>query len=258
MEATDKLSLTFGGRYFNFDIVSSGLETKPFVGFNNETRAVDISSGSDTFQIKGNASYKVSDDHLFYFTAAEGFRVGGTNDAAINPTGVPVPEGFDPDSLWNYEIGWKGGFFDNRLVVNAAAFVILWDNIQVEGLDPSGAFPIITNAGEAEIDGIEFDVTIRPIAGLDLSFGGSWQDARITESQPLSDPLSPSFDPNAGLKGDQLPNVPDFQALPRHNMNALSPAILMGSSGSISAIAAVLIRNSAKPAPLMCRLTATP
>ncbi|GGO14653.1 TonB-dependent receptor [Iodidimonas muriae] len=211
LEATNKLSLTFGGRYFNFDIVSSGLETKPFVGFNNETRAVDISSGSDTFQIKGNASYKVNDDHLVYFTAAEGFRVGGTNDAAINPTGVPVPEGFDPDSLWNYEIGWKGGFFDNRLVVNAAAFVILWDNIQVEGLDPSGAFPIITNAGEAEIDGIEFDVTIRPIAGLDLSFGGSWQDARITESQPLSDPLSPSFDPNAGLKGDQLPNVPDFQ-----------------------------------------------
>ncbi len=210
-DVTEKLALNFGGRYFNYSIKSSGLETKPFVGFNTSTRALNISSGSDSFQIKGNASYQVTDDHLVYFTASEGFRVGGTNDAAINPTGAPVPEGFDPDNLWNYEIGWKGAFLDNRVVFNTAGYIILWNDIQVEGFDPSGAFPIITNAGKAKIEGIELDLTLRPAAGLDFTFGGSWQHARITEDQPLANPSSPGFDPNAGLKGDRLPNVPKFQ-----------------------------------------------
>lgn len=210
-DLTDKLTLLFGARYFQFDITSSGKETKPFVGFDTGTREVEISEDDDTVQIKGNVSYEVTPDHLVYFTASEGFRVGGTNDAAINPTGVPVPEGFDPDNLWNYEVGWKTNWFDNRLIVNGAAYVIFWDDIQVESLDPSGAFPIIDNAGKARIDGIELEVRMRPTAGFDIFLGGSWQNARLTEDQPLSDPSSPNFDELAGRDGDELPNVPDFQ-----------------------------------------------
>lgn len=211
IDVTDKLQVIGGVRYFQFDITSAGKETKPFFGFDTGTRAVDIQSDADTLQFKANASYRLTPDHMVYFTASEGFRVGGTNDAAINPTGVPVPAGFDPDSLWNYEIGWKTAFFDNRLIFNGAGYLIFWDDIQVEGLDPSGAFPIITNAGKARIDGVEFDITARPAPGLELVVGGSLQDARLTQDQPLSDPADPSFDPNAGRAGDALPNVPDFQ-----------------------------------------------
>ncbi len=211
VDVNEKLQIVGGLRYFQFEIESAGRETKPFVGFATSTRAVNISADDSTTQFKGNISYRFTPEHMLYFTASEGFRVGGTNDAAINPTGVPVPEGFDPDSLWNYEIGWKTAYLDNRLIFNGAVYKILWDDVQVEGLDPSGAFPIITNAGEAEVDGIEFDITARPAMGLELAFGGSWQDARLTEDQPLSDPASPQFDPNAGRSGDDLPNVPDFQ-----------------------------------------------
>lgn len=210
-EVTDRLTILGGIRYYDFDFTSVGKETKPFFGFDDGTREIDIKTGGNTTQFKANASWRVSDDHLVYFTASEGFRIGGTNDAAINPFNVTVPEGFDPDSLWNYELGWKGALLDNRIQFNIAGYLIFWSDVQVEGIDPSGAFPLITNAGKARIDGVEFDVTLRPTPGLELAFGGSVQDARITEDQPLSDPNSSSFDPNAGLKGDPLPNVPDFQ-----------------------------------------------
>ncbi len=210
-DITDRLTIMGGFRYYNFDFDSIGRETKPFVGFATDTRGIDISTSGDTQQFKANASYKVNEDHLVYFTAAEGFRIGGTNDAAINPFNVTVPEGFDPDSLWSYEIGWKGALADNRVVFNLAGYLIFWSNIQVDGLDPSGAFPVISNAGKARIDGLEFDVTLRPVPELELAFGGSVQNARLTEDQPLSDPTNPGFDPNAGMKGDPIPNVPDFQ-----------------------------------------------
>jgi len=211
VDITERLQLVGGVRLFQWDITSAGADTKPFLGFGGGATLIDVSTGTDTAQFRANVSYDVSEDHLVYFTAAEGFRVGGTNDNAINPTGAPIPVGFEPDNLWNYEIGWKTSWFDDRLILNGAAYLIFWDDLQVSSIDPSGAFPFIDNAGEARVDGFEFSLTARPMRGLELRLGGSFQDARITEDQPLADPNSPTFDPNAGRKGDEIPNVPDLQ-----------------------------------------------
>ena len=212
LDVTEDLHVTVGGRLFHYRLTSIGAQTKPFVGFVDTPRAVNVKTSTTNFQFKGNVSYDVSEDVLVYFTAAEGFRVGGTNDAAINPTGIDIPVSFRPDNLWNYEIGWKSTLLDGRLVFNAAGYIIVWNDMQVPGVDPSGAFPIIVNAGKARIDGFEFEIHARPVAGLDVMFGGSAQNARLRQDQPLADPTNPAFDPNAGLKGDTIPNVPDFQA----------------------------------------------
>ncbi len=212
LDVTDDLHVTVGGRLFHYRLTSIGAQTKPFVGFVDTPRAVNVKTSTTNFQFKGNVSYDVTEDVLAYFTAAEGFRVGGTNDAAINPTGIDIPVSFRPDNLWNYELGWKSTLLDGRLVFNAAGYIIVWNDMQVPGVDPSGAFPIIVNAGKARIDGFEFEIHARPVAGLDVMLGGSVQNARLRQDQPLADPANPAFDPNAGLKGDKIPNVPDFQA----------------------------------------------
>ena len=212
-QATEQLAVTVGLRYFQVDFASDGRQTKPFGGFPpGSNPPIDLVQKDDDINLKVNIAYKVNDDALVYVTAAEGYRIGGTNDAAINPIGAPIPDGFAADSLWNYEFGWKTSWLDNRLTFNGAIYLIRWKNMQVESVDASGAFPFIANAGTASIDGIELELNYRPNEHFDIFLGASWQDARLTEDQPLADPANPNFDPNAGRDGDALPNVPDFQA----------------------------------------------
>ena len=41
-----------------------------------------------------------------------------------------APATFGPDHLWDYELGEKGTFVDNKLLVNVTGFYILWDDVQ--------------------------------------------------------------------------------------------------------------------------------
>jgi len=205
-DATDDLQFIFGIRYFEADIESAARETKPFVGFPpNDNPAFNVPAETqDKTTYKIGVNYKLTDDLLLYFQAASGFRIGGTNDNAINPGNVDVPVTFGPDSLWNYEVGFKSSWFEDRLTFNAAGYLIRWKDIQVGDFDPSSPFPFVQNAGKAGIDGIEVDINARPIPELDLFFGASYQHARLREDFPDGDIL--------GLRGDDIPNVPEFQA----------------------------------------------
>lgn len=205
-DVTEDLQFIFGIRYFEADIQSAARETKPFVGFPpNDNPAFDVPTETqDKTTYKIGVNYKLTDDLLLYFQAASGFRIGGTNDNAINPGNVDVPVTFGPDSLWNYEIGFKSSWFEDRLTFNAAGYLIRWKDIQVGDFDPSSPFPFVQNAGKAGIDGIEVDINARPIPELDLFFGASYQHARLREDFPDGDIL--------GLRGDDIPNVPEFQA----------------------------------------------
>ncbi len=213
-DVMEDLIATVGLRWFKSSIVSNETNDKPFVGFPPDAgpEFENIRSSDTNLSLKFNVSYQATPDHLLYLTAAEGFREGGVNDAGI-PEIATLPREFQSDSLWNYEAGAKTSWLDNRLVFNAAVYFTRWKNMQVEGQDPTGAFTFKRNAGKASVDGIEFDLTARPTEALTVTVGGSWQDARLTEDSPAAtaDPASPEFDPNAGLKGDNIPNVPDWQ-----------------------------------------------
>ena len=105
---------------------------------------------------KVNVAYSLSERALVYVQAAEGFRPGGANQI------VGLPEAITPyeaDSLWSYEIGAKTSWFAERMTLNVAAFRIDWDNMQVTGTTPDGAFRFISNAGTAQIDGAELEVS---------------------------------------------------------------------------------------------------
>jgi outer membrane receptor protein involved in Fe transport len=117
------------------------------------------------------------------------------------PAGITVDQtrSFKSDSLWNYELGTKTGWFDNKLTFNAAAFYIKWKNIQQNILLGCG-FQYRANAGAAESKGGEAELRARPIEPLELSVGLGYQNAKITEAGGLS-PQRP---------GDPVFQVPDW------------------------------------------------
>ncbi|MFV0276659.1 MAG: TonB-dependent receptor domain-containing protein, partial [Parahaliea sp.] len=148
-------------------------------------------------------SWMPNDDMSFYMIASQGYRLGGTNQQGI----VAVPAGYGADELWNYELGAKTSWLDNRYNVNLAFFRIEWDDLQVAGRDPTGAFGFIGNAGSAEVEGMEFEVVGRPMPSLEFAAGIAWlPTAELTEDQVTDQVLAP------GREGDELPDIPELTA----------------------------------------------
>jgi len=221
-DITDRLTLTGGGRVYKFDNSLVG-----FFGYSDGFGSTGVAgcfagpvvAGSpctnldkrtkDTdFIHKLNLTYKVTDDVLVYGTWSRGFRPGG-----INRRGTLPPYG--PDTLDNYEFGWKSSFGPLRF--NGAVYQEDWDDIQLSFLGANGLTEI-RSAGIARIRGFEFDVGYRA-GGLSLNLGGSYNDATIRRDfcAIANDQFDCSIDPpgqtNALLApaGTRLPVTAKFK-----------------------------------------------
>ena len=59
---------------------------------------------------------------------------------------------YQPDSLWNYELGGKTRWLDGALTVNAAVYYIKWSDVQ-QGETLPCSYQITENAGGAVVHG---------------------------------------------------------------------------------------------------------
>ena len=223
---TDRLTATAGARFFEthnsirgfFGFMTENWSTNygvakcadvvpqptPFKGSPCENLHDSVDDSGEV--LKGNLTYRFRDDKLVYFTYSEGFRPGGINR---NNTVRP----YQPDFLTNYEIGWKTTW-GNALRFNGAIFHEDWDDIQYSFLPPGGAgLTVIRNAGAAEIDGIEADLTWAATEAFTVSGGFSILDAKLSEDYVPGrfDEPEPDLTIEA-FEGDRLPVTPKFKA----------------------------------------------
>lgn len=123
--------------------------------------------------------YDLSDDAMIYVSASRGFRSGGWNVEPITSFLINSFKlvRFDSESVWSYEAGLKTSWWDDRVILNAAAFYIDYKDIQVATrveLPPPfapGVFAsLIDNAAEATSTGAE--VELRAQLSENISLGG--------------------------------------------------------------------------------------
>jgi iron complex outermembrane recepter protein len=206
---TDAWTAVAGIRYFTETLNGVQTQTHPFGGFPGAPNLVPIYDPQESFNKvtwKGNLSYKFNDGLLAYGTVSTGFRGGGLN--AVSEPFEPIPAAYAPDTLTNYEVGFKGRLFDGLLDYQADVYLIHWDNIQVQETTADGAFVYQGNAGTAQVKGVEFEFTAHPIEYLTANFAGSYQDAYLTQG---ADAAQKALNPTLGVTGDAIPNVPKFQ-----------------------------------------------
>jgi outer membrane receptor protein involved in Fe transport len=179
------------------------------------TGVVDDVQKGDDIAWKGSVEWRLNDDAMVYATYSEGFRAGGVNRARV--PGVPK---YEPDWVYNYEVGWKTTWADGRLRFNGAAYLIDWDNFQYAFLDYSvSPLTIIQNAGKAQTKGIEWDLNWAMTDDFTLTFAGSYNDAKLEQDFVRVD------EDNVGVvaapKGTEMPYVPELQmtAIGRYNFN---------------------------------------
>ena len=109
-------------------------------------RLLGNSASFDSTNPKVYISYYVNEDIHLYANAAKGFRSGGFNFGATEPT-------FAPESVWSYELGSKVSTLDGRLNTEFALFYSQYDDYQIATFNPVLGYSITANAGDADIEG---------------------------------------------------------------------------------------------------------
>lgn len=142
----------------------------------SDTGPLEDSDSWTAFTPRIGLDYRPKDDRLYYALISRGFKAGGFN------LGDPTP--FDPEYLWNYEVGHKASFFNNTLQANLSLFWMELRDQQVEIVERDEFFvtsPRTTNAGETRIRGVEFDLFAQPTEWLSFNTGIAYLDAEFLE-----------------------------------------------------------------------------
>ena len=115
------------------------------------------------------------DANMAYFTLSKGFKGGGFQNNASNAFAAATP--YDPESVTNYEAGYKTELFDRRLRWNTAVFYMKYKDLQVQQTLASCLCNVISNAPGATIKGVETDVQVAPAPWLRMWASGSYVHA---------------------------------------------------------------------------------
>lgn len=110
--------------------------------------------------------WHANDAFNVYATVARGSKSGGFNTGAVGSPAQLLDAEFDEETLLSYELGLKSTWLDGRLALNAAAFYIDYDDLQVfriEANEQGVPSSRITNVARASSTGAEVDLTWQPM-----------------------------------------------------------------------------------------------
>tara|TARA_B110000503_G_scaffold6881_1_gene9333 strand:+ start:896 stop:3436 length:2541 start_codon:yes stop_codon:yes gene_type:complete len=192
----------------------------------NQTQNYDKTKVTPMFSIQRTFdSMGFMDFGNAYFTVANGFLSGGLTDTVDTVTGLMGE--YDPEEVWNYEVGFKMDAWDRKLRLNTALFYTDYKDRQLTTIriSPEGRIAgALINAESSYISGIEFEAVVLPIENLqitaNMTFNESdiktYDDERITA--PISGEPAPAECETISVGGNPIINCPidrSDEGLPR-------------------------------------------
>lgn len=205
-DLTKHWTIEVGARYFDWTFDSSDQWAGYFYQPKTPSGLTKVSG--DKPSAKASISYKPNQQLLLYGTFSQGYRQGGSNAGASTScyqNGVPLT--YKPDTLNNYELGWKSEMLDSRMRWNGAFYYMTWDGYQAPIFDDS-ICPTTFNAnfGTARIYGAETNFAYRIAPGLTVQANANYNDSRLVSVRPdFSGVLTQMIVPD-----ETLPFVPYF------------------------------------------------
>jgi outer membrane receptor protein involved in Fe transport len=216
------LTVTLGTRWYDYNEFMVGSQ------YGTSTGCTDVPNGDcfdqaninshndhvtyEGFKSRANVTWHVTPDTMTYFTFSQGFRPGGFNrtvgaeaDLIELPNGKGAdpqfekPNGYPPDSLDNYEIGFKTELLDHRVQVNLSAYHMDWYNVQLLFFNPAtlGNTTFGVPGPNYAVNGGEYQIVARVTDQLTITTSGSYNDDEQSSSPCLIDNIAtPSSAPN--------------------------------------------------------------
>jgi len=152
---------------------------------------------------KFGLTWQVTPDDMLYGTISKGYRIGGATPPlpipACGPN--PFPTQYSSDSVWSYEAGAKGRFFDRSVQASISAFYITWSNIQQAVYVPLCGIQYTTNVGDAVAKGFDFEGQWNLTHAFELEWTVGYTDAQFSKT---------AYDINGdvlAVKGDAIGEV---------------------------------------------------
>lgn len=153
--------------------------------------------------------YAWSENVRNYASYTRGYKAFGINDDANLLRNIPGANYFfDSEIVDNYEIGLKGSIPAIRSTFSLVAFRTDYNNYQALSsfIDANNTLRFfLQNAASLRSQGIELDLTVRPVQGFSLTAAASYVDAKFRSFPNAEGPTGPR-----NLYGQPLTDAPKF------------------------------------------------
>lgn len=196
---SDKLDIGVGMRYTKdtkeFDInilpVASNLGPWYYYGYTTDG-PVSTKRSWDDFTPRFIIRYRPTEDMMLYASVTKGFKTGGFNSFGTDLAGVDanlvaltgtIPNHFDPETVWSYEVGMKGSTANNRVRYDVSAYHYKYTGLQLNYWD-SGT--VVGNIGQAKAKGVEGTIQAMLSDNVDMILSGSYNDNEISGANFIS------------------------------------------------------------------------
>jgi iron complex outermembrane receptor protein len=200
-DISDHWAFSIGGRYTDDERdatvlretwlgIGSGNLGNPDAIFAGSTGDFTANRNDSEFTPRASITWRPKPDQNVYLSYSEGFKAGGFDPRGNNFLFPDVVEGYDPEFVDSWELGWKSSWGGGRGTSSIALFTNDYTDQQIPGselVDTDGDgidddfFGTVTNAGKSSMDGFEFESTFLATESLRLSAMVSYIDAEIEE-----------------------------------------------------------------------------
>ena len=164
-ELSEKTTLVAG---LNYNQTAYNLEDNFPVSINNPDQSGQFDFNG-ILSPKIGLSFLISNDISLYSSISQGFSPVSLEETLL-PDGQ-INTDLEPETGWNYEVGTRGGIFDNKLQFNIAAYRLDVRNLLVARRTSQEEF-IGVNAGQTLHDGLELSLNSTLINNEILSVNG--------------------------------------------------------------------------------------
>jgi iron complex outermembrane recepter protein len=168
------------------------------------------SENFDAFNPRASLTWHYNDDHMFYGSIARGTKPGGFNFESLLASENVV---YDQEKLTTYELGWKGKWWEDRILFNGAIYYNKNEDKQASANQPASdgnpPVPYVDNIGDAKSYGLEISNTVLITDHIRLDWSYSYIDAEYDGFvRTRSDGAS-----TVDLSGESLPRTPEHSGI---------------------------------------------
>lgn len=205
-QITDALRISLGGRYTRDEKHYREVDFQ----LGTPLPVVDTNRNWEAFTPRFAVDYMPNNDLLIYGSVSRGFKAGGINAFATSDGSF---DEFEPEFIWNYEVGVRASLLDRRIQTSLTGFYMDYTNVQqnlrILNETTGVLLPNVINASSATIKGVEATVDAAVTDRLLLRAAGTWLDATYDELA-TNDLVFPELGLR-DLSGNRLSRAPEWQ-----------------------------------------------